>query len=82
MTKPISLPVEFNISLRCGLRVKACQNVIVFLSEAVGGNSNQNFVKMEIGANNEIIAIREGLDGTVDSTGAYRSVRWMESQFC
>ena len=48
-------------------RAKVCQNALIFLEEAVDYNSNQNYVEIGIGINNEIISIREGLEGDTQS---------------
>ena len=48
-------------------RVKVCQNALIFLEEAVDYNSNQNYVEIGIGINNELISIREGLEGDTQS---------------
>ena len=48
-------------------RAKVCENALIFLVEAVDYNSNQNYVEIGIGINNEIIAITEGLEGDTRS---------------
>ncbi len=53
---------SFNLKLNPVSRVKLCQDAMLYLNEGVNYNSNQDFVEVGIGLNNEIISVDEGVD--------------------
>ena len=58
-------------------RAKVCENALIFLVEAVDYNSNQNYVEIGIGINNEIISITEGLEGDTQSESKQHPFRYL-----